>query len=125
MDAAPLDGRDGDDDARHGEGHERSWRAASGLIGVLAVLVVVLWLLSLTSDDGDNIDGRNADPVDEEAQAEEILKQAQEAARRAAEKVANSKKAPKVGRRQCDLKWGRLAVVVVPRILRYSGVTFV
>ena len=66
MDAAPLDGRDGDDDAGHGEGHERSWRAASGLIGVLAVLVVVLWLLSLTSDDGDNIDGRNADPVNEE-----------------------------------------------------------
>ena len=66
MDAAPLDGRDGDDDAGHGEGHERSWRAASGLIAVLAVLVVVLWLLSLTSDDGDNIDGRNADPVDEE-----------------------------------------------------------
>ena len=66
MDAAPVDGRDGDDDADHGEGHERSWRAASGLVGVLAVLVVVLWLLSLTSDDGDNIDGRNADPVDEE-----------------------------------------------------------
>ena len=66
MDAAPLDGRDGDDDAGHGEGHERSWRAASGLIGVLAVLVVVLWLLSLTTGDGNDIEGRDADPVDEE-----------------------------------------------------------
>lgn len=66
MDAAPLDGRDGDDDAGHGEGHERSWRAASGLIAVLAVLVVVLWLLSLTTGDGNDSEGRNADPVDEE-----------------------------------------------------------
>ena len=66
MDAAPLNGRDGDDDAGHGEGHERSWRAASGLIGVLAVLVVVLWLLSLTSDDGTDPEGRDADPVDED-----------------------------------------------------------
>lgn len=66
MDAAPLNGRDGDDDAGHGEGHERSWRAASGLVGVLAVLVVVLWLLSLTSDDGTDPEGRDADPVDED-----------------------------------------------------------
>lgn len=66
MDAAPLNGRDGDDDAGHGEGHERSWRAASGLVGVLAVLVVVLWLLSLTSDDGTDLEGRDTDPVDEE-----------------------------------------------------------
>ena len=66
MDAAPLNGRDGDDDAGHGEGHERSWRAASGLVGVLAVLVVVLWLLSLTSDDGTDLEGRDADPVDED-----------------------------------------------------------
>ena len=69
MDAARLDGRDGrdgDDDAGHGEGHERSWRAAFGLVAVLAVLVVVLWLLSLTSGDGTGIEGRDADPVDEE-----------------------------------------------------------
>lgn len=66
MDAAPLNGRDGEDDAGHGEGHERSWRAASGLVGVLAVLVVVLWLLSLTSDDGTDLEGRDADPVDED-----------------------------------------------------------
>ena len=63
MDAAPLDGRDdpGDGD---GDEHERSWRAASGLIGVLVALVLVLWLLSLTSDDGN--DGGDADPVDED-----------------------------------------------------------
>ena len=66
MDAAPLNGRDGEDGTGHGEGHERSWRAASGLIGVLAVLVVVLWLLSLTSDDGTDLEGRDADPVDED-----------------------------------------------------------
>jgi len=66
MDAAPLDGRDGDDEAGHGEGDERSWRAASGLIGVLAVLVVVLWLLSLTTGDGNDSEGRDTDPVDEE-----------------------------------------------------------
>ena len=37
-----------------------------GLIGVLAVLAVVVWLLSLTSDDAGPVDGRDADPVDEE-----------------------------------------------------------
>ena len=63
MDAAPLDGRD---DAGNGDGHERSWRAAAGLIGVLAVLAVVVWLLSLTSDGAGPVDGRDADPVDEE-----------------------------------------------------------
>ena len=35
---------------RRPTGHERSWRAAAGLIGVLVVLAVVVWLLSLTSD---------------------------------------------------------------------------
>ena len=62
MDAAPVDSRDGDDDPGRGEGHERSWRAASGLVAVLAVLVVALWLLSLTSDGSGSIGGRNADP---------------------------------------------------------------
>ncbi|XP_043211195.1 bromodomain-containing protein 7-like isoform X1 [Amphibalanus amphitrite] len=44
------------------------------------------------------------EPVDEEAEAAAILKQAQEAARKAAEKVAKSKKAPQLGflRRQPD-----------------------
>ena len=63
MDAAPVDSRD--DQPDRGE-HERSWRAASGLIGVLVALVALLWLLSLTSDDGPEVDGRDADPVDEE-----------------------------------------------------------
>ncbi len=64
MDAAPLNGRDGEDDAGHGEGHERSWRAASGLVGVLAVLVVVLWLLSLTGGGGRGTEGQDSDPLD-------------------------------------------------------------
>ena len=69
MDAAPLYGREGtgsgdDDTGSDGDDHQRSWRAASGLVGVLAALVVGLWLLSLTSDDGNDIDGRDADPVD-------------------------------------------------------------
>ena len=63
MDAAPVDSRD--DQPDRGE-HERSWRAASGLIGVLVALVAVLWLLSLTTGDGDDIEGRDADPADEE-----------------------------------------------------------
>ena len=63
MDAAPVDSRD--DQPDRGE-HERSWRAAVGLIGVLAVLAVVVWLLSLTSDGTGPVDGRDADPVDEE-----------------------------------------------------------
>ena len=63
MDAAPVDSRD--DQPDRGE-HERSWRAAAGLIGVLAVLAVVVWLLSLTSDGARPVDGRDADPVDEE-----------------------------------------------------------
>ena len=63
MDAAPLDGRD---DPGDGDGHERSWRAAAGLIAVLAVLAAVVWLLSLTSDGAGRLDGRDADPVDEE-----------------------------------------------------------
>jgi len=63
MDAAPLDGRD---DPGNGDEHERSWRAAAGLIGVLVVLAVVVWLLSLTSDGAGPVDGRAADPVDEE-----------------------------------------------------------
>ena len=72
MDAAPLHGREdtgsGDDaTGSDGDEHERSWRAASGLIGVLVALVVGLWLLSLTSDDGNDIDGRDADPVDEDS----------------------------------------------------------
>ena len=62
MDAAPLDSRD---DPGNRDEHERSWRAASGLIGVLATLVVVLWLLSLTSDDGSDA-GDDADPADED-----------------------------------------------------------
>ena len=74
MDAAPLDGRDpgnydGNEDADGNDGsdgHERSWRAAAGLVGVLAMLAVVVWLLSLTSDGADPVDGRDADPVDEE-----------------------------------------------------------
>ena len=63
MDAAPLDGRD--DSGNHDE-HERSWRAAGGLVGVLAGLIAVVWLLSLTTGDGDNVEGRDADPIDEE-----------------------------------------------------------
>ena len=63
MDAAPVDSRDNQPD--RGE-HERSWRAASGLVGVLVALVAVLWLLSLTTGDGDDIEGRDADPADEE-----------------------------------------------------------
>ncbi len=63
MDAAPFDGRDDQPDR---DEHERSWRAASGLIGVLVALVAVLWLLSLTTGDGDDIEGSDADPVDEE-----------------------------------------------------------
>ncbi len=63
MDAAPDDSRD--DQPDRGE-HERSWRAASGLIGVLVALVAVLWLLSLTSDDSPDLEGRDADPVDED-----------------------------------------------------------
>ncbi len=59
MDAASLDGRDdtgnsddGDDTGNSDDGdHQRSWRAATGLIGVLAALMVGLWLLSLTSND--------------------------------------------------------------------------
>ena len=71
MDAAPLHGREdtgrGDDDTgSDGDDHQRSWRAASGLIGVLAALVVGLWLLSLTSG-GDSVEGRDADPVDEDS----------------------------------------------------------
>ena len=81
MDAAPFDGRDdpgnydghqdGDghderDEHDGRDGHERSWRAAAGLVGVLAVLAVVVWLLSLTSDGAGPVDGRDADPVDEE-----------------------------------------------------------
>lgn len=64
MDAAPVDSRD--DQPDRGE-QERSWRAASGLIGVLAVLVVVLWLLSLTSDDGPEAGDPDADRVDEDS----------------------------------------------------------
>jgi len=64
MDAAPVDSRD--DQPDRGE-HERSWRAASGLIGVLAVLVVVLWLLSLTSDDGPEAGDPDANRVDEDS----------------------------------------------------------
>lgn len=63
MDAAPKDGRD---DPDNGDGHERSWRAAAGLIGVLAGLIAVVWLLSLTTGDASNVDGRDADPVDEQ-----------------------------------------------------------
>ena len=63
MDAAPLDGRD---DPGNGDERERSWRAAAGLVAVLAVLGVVVWLLSLTSDGAGPVDGRDADPVDEE-----------------------------------------------------------
>ena len=58
MDAAPLDGRDdtgngnrNDGTGSDGDDHQRSWRAATGLIGVLAALILVLWLLSLTSND--------------------------------------------------------------------------
>ena len=58
MDAAPLDGRDdtgngnsNDGTGSGGDDHQRSWRAATGLIGVLAALILVLWLLSLTSND--------------------------------------------------------------------------
>ena len=76
MDAAPLDRRDrtDSDDASGLDGHDdgspdgsrqRSLPAAAGLIGVLAALILGLWLLSLTSDDG-SVEGRDADPVDEE-----------------------------------------------------------
>ena len=63
MDAAPLDGRD--DQPDRGE-HERSWRSAAGFIGVLVGLIAVVWLLSLTTGGGDDTDGREAEPVDEE-----------------------------------------------------------
>ena len=63
MDAAPLDGRD--DQPDRGE-HERSWRSATGFIGVLVGLIAVVWLLSLTTGGGNDIDGREAEPVDEE-----------------------------------------------------------
>ncbi|MCE2511225.1 MAG: hypothetical protein J4F50_01450 [Acidimicrobiia bacterium] len=63
MDAAPLDGRD--EPGNHDE-HERSWRAAAGLVGVLAGLTAVVWILSLTTGDGNDIAGRDADPVDQE-----------------------------------------------------------
>ena len=71
MDAAPLDRRDGtgnggDGTGSDGDDHQRSWRAATGLIGVLAALIVVLWLLSLTSNDRSDIGGRDADPEDGE-----------------------------------------------------------
>ena len=76
MDAAPLDGRDdtgngddtgsgGGDTGNGGDDHQRSWRAAAGLIGVLAALIVVLWLLSLTSNDRGDIGSRDADRPDE------------------------------------------------------------
>ena len=64
MDAAALESRD---DPGNQDEHERSWRAASGLIGVLAALVVGLWLLSLTTGDGNDIEGRDGDPVDEDS----------------------------------------------------------
>ena len=59
----------GDDPAGRGQPgghqeHERSWRAAAGLVGVLAGLLVVLWLLSLTSGGGNGRNGRDADPED-------------------------------------------------------------
>ena len=63
MDAAPLDRRD--DQPDRGE-HERSWRAASGLIGVLVALIALLWLLSLTSNDSREVDGRDADQAAED-----------------------------------------------------------
>ena len=72
MDAAPLDGRDdtgngggNDGTGSDGDDHQRSWRAATGLIGVLAALVAVLWLLSLTSND------RSDTTSDDEAAREE------------------------------------------------------
>lgn len=63
MDAAPLDSRD---DPGHHDQHERSWRAAAGLIGVLAGLVAIVWLLSLTTGDASDVEGRDADPMDGE-----------------------------------------------------------
>ncbi len=63
MDAAPLDGRG--DPGSHDQ-HERSWRAAAGLIGVLAGLIAIVWLLSLTTGGAGDIEGRDADPEDGE-----------------------------------------------------------
>ena len=63
MDAAPLDGRDGQDDT--GDGHERSWRAAFGLIGVVVAVIAVLWLLSLTGT-GSDTEAGDSDPLGEE-----------------------------------------------------------
>ena len=71
MDAAPLDGRDdtgnGDDGTgSEGDDHQRSWRAATGLIGVLAALIVVLWLLSLTSNDRSDTTSDDETAMDED-----------------------------------------------------------
>ncbi len=73
MDAAPLDGRDdtgnGDDGTGSdgdGDDHQRSWRAATGLIGVLAALIAVLWLLSLTSDDRSDTTSDDETALDED-----------------------------------------------------------
>lgn len=63
MDAATVEGRD---DPGDGGEHERSWRAAAGLIGVLCGLVLVVWVLSLTTGDANPADRSDVEPTEEE-----------------------------------------------------------
>ncbi|MCY4665627.1 MAG: hypothetical protein OXC00_13280 [Acidimicrobiaceae bacterium] len=66
MDTAPLDDRAPAGSGDGGDGAERpSLPAATGLIAILAALIVGLWVLSLTGG-SNGVDGRDADPVDED-----------------------------------------------------------